>query len=264
MKAILLAAGRGSRLGHYTENLPKSMLQLGDKSILEHQIALLKSTGINDIVVVKGFAEEKIQVDGVRYYINNNHGHSNMVYSLFCAETEIEGDLLISYGDILYDSNVLSSILQASKADIFVIVDKLWEGYYRERFEKPFDEAESLIVDTNGRILDIGTSHPKPEDVQAQYIGLIKLSASGSRIFKDKYNSAKLKYSTKTWLRGRRFENVYMTDFLQHLIDEGVDIQSVPIKHGWLEFDTVTDYEKAKSWIISGEIEKFINFDWNR
>ncbi|MFZ5902754.1 MAG: NTP transferase domain-containing protein [Chloroflexota bacterium] len=265
MKAIILAAGRGSRLGHYTENLPKCMLQLGNRSILEHQISILRSGGINDIVIVKGFAEDKIQIPDIRYYVNNEHGITNMVYSLFCAEPEIDGELLISYGDILYGTNVLHKLLNASGSEVYVIVDKLWKSYYQERFGNPFDEAESLRLNPDGLIIDIGRSHPNFIDVQAQYIGLIKLSASGSKVFREKYHVARSRYSSKEWLRGRIFEKAYMTDFLQYLIDERINLQAVPIEHGWLEFDTEEDYEKVQDWIKGADDNRYLpDINWDK
>jgi choline kinase len=229
------------------------MLKVGTITILEKQIEILRLAGIDDIVVVKGFAEHQISIEGVRYYIDEEHCH-NMVYSLFCAEQEIEGDVIISYGDILYEISVIKELMEAQKGDVMVVTDLLWKEYFCERFPLPYNEAESLKYDLYGNITDIGRSSPDPKDVQAQYIGLIKLTRAGSKIFRDKYATARLIFSQKTWLRERIFENIYMTDFLQFLIDEGINIKSIPINHGWLEFDTVTDYEKVLSWIENRRI----------
>lgn len=257
MKAIILAAGMGSRFGKYTKGNPKCLLKVGGVTLLERQIEMFRQFGINDIVVVKGYAAHKINVQGVRYYVNEDYANTNMVFSLFRAESEIEGNVIISYADILFENQVLHTLLQAPPYDIAVIVDTLWEEYYRERFEKPFEEAESLIYDTDCRILDIGESHPTPSDVQAQYIGLIKLSSNGSRMFRQVYQRAKIKYWDEPWQRGRIFQKVYMTDFLQALIDEGIPVYAVPVQHGWLEFDTVTDYEKVLEWFAQGTLDRF-------
>ena len=257
MKAIILAAGMGSRFGRYTNGRPKCLLKIGKATILERQIELFRQFAINDIVVVKGYAAHEINVQGVRYYVNEDYATTNMVVSLFCAESEIEGGVIISYADILFEERILSSLLQASLYDIAVVVDTLWEEYYRERFEEPFEEAESLICDADGRILEIGRSHPAPSDVQAQYIGLIKLSDNGSRIFRQMYHRAKAKYWNKPWQRGRIFQKVYMTDFLQALIEDGIPVYAVPVQHGWLEFDGVTDYEKVLEWLAQGTLDRF-------
>ena len=256
MRAIILAAGEGSRFGKYTKGRPKCLLEIGGMTILERQIRTFRRSGISDIVVVKGFAAEKILFKGVRYYIVDEYRY-NMVYTLFCAEPEIHGDVIISYADILFEDSVLQTLLKAPPYDIAVVVDTLWEEYYRERCAKPFEEAESLICDTDGRILEIGGSHPVPADVQAQYIGLIKLSDNGSKVFQQTYHRAKARYWGKPWQRGRIFQKVYMTDFLQALIDDGIPVHAVPIQHRWLEFDSVSDYEKVLEWLAQGTLDRF-------
>ena len=73
MKAIILAAGMGTRLGKYTENLPKCMLNFNGKTLIQHQIDTLRECGITDIIIVKGHVPEKIQIPGVKYYINDDY-----------------------------------------------------------------------------------------------------------------------------------------------------------------------------------------------
>lgn len=256
MKAIVLAAGVGSRLVTYSKGGPKCLLEIGGKSILERQIETFRKMSIGDIVIVKGYAQERINIKGVRYYINENYAHTNMVYSLFCADKEIKGDVIISYGDILFEDRVLDSILSAQTGEIQVAVDIGWEEYYQQRFEKPYEEAESLILDKD-RILDIGRRNAPASDIQAQYIGLIRLSDRGCQAFLNTYKHAKEQYSNRPWKRGRTLEEAYMTDFLQALIDDGVPVYAVAIRHGWLEFDTPSDYELVLSWFASGKLDKF-------
>jgi choline kinase len=257
MKVIILAAGKSSRLGKYTKDRHKCLLKLGGISIIERQIRTFRQAGISDIVIVKGFASEKLNLEGVSYYINEEYHNTNMVHSLFCAEPEIQGDVIICYADILFEYAVLQTLLQAPLYDIAVVVDTLWKEYYKERFEEPFEEAESLICDDDNRILEIGESHPAPLNVQAQYIGLIKLSDNGSKTFRQVYNQAKAIYWNKPWQRGRIFQKIYMTDFLQALIDNNYPVHAIPIQHGWLEFDSVIDYEKVLEWFNQGTLDRF-------
>ena len=88
MKAIILAAGMGTRLGKYTENLPKCMLEFNGKSLIERQVDTLRKAGITDISIVRGYQPEKITISGVRYYHNPDFSNTNMVETLFCAEKE--------------------------------------------------------------------------------------------------------------------------------------------------------------------------------
>lgn len=256
MKVIILAAGTSSRLGKYTKEKHKCLLPVGGISIIERQLMAFRYAGIDKIVIVKGFAEEKINLDGVTYYINGDYDKTNMVYSLFCAENEIEGELIISYGDILFENCVLQRLMDSS-FDIAVAVDTLWEEYYRERYGDPFKEAESLVYDDNYRILEIGESHPTPQKVKGQYIGLIRLSSAGCDTFREVYSKARGIALNSPWLRGRTFQNVYMTDFLQEIINKNNPVYAVPVNHGWLEFDTVDDYERVLKWEREDKLDRF-------
>ena len=225
---------------------------------MEYQIGLFNKFGIKDIAVVKGYAADRINVPGARYYFNKHYHETNMVYSLFSAEPEIRGNLIISYADILFDYNVLGTLLETSIYDISVVVDLLWKEYYQKRFSDPFKEAESLVCDAEGRIINIGQANPAPENVQGQYIGLLKLSPVGCIIFKDMYHSFEDSYSTKHFMRGRSFRKAYMTDFLQALIDNGIPVHSIPIRNGWLEFDMVEDYKRFIKWRNEGTLRQFM------
>jgi len=77
-----LAAGQGTRLKKYTENLPKGMLSFMGKTIIERQIELYRQCGIKDISIIRGFAADKIQYEGVTYYTNEDYANTNMVESL--------------------------------------------------------------------------------------------------------------------------------------------------------------------------------------
>ncbi|MBR4530700.1 MAG: NTP transferase domain-containing protein [Lachnospiraceae bacterium] len=102
MKAIILAAGQGTRLKKYTENLPKGMLSFMDRTIIERQIALYRAAGIDRIIIVRGYAADKIAYEGVTYYDNEDYANTNMVISLLAAAPEFDDDVIVSYSDILF------------------------------------------------------------------------------------------------------------------------------------------------------------------
>ncbi|MBN1617907.1 phosphocholine cytidylyltransferase family protein [Candidatus Dojkabacteria bacterium] len=261
MKAIILAAGRGIRFGKMTEATPKCMLKLGVKSILHHQVDTLNNAGVQENVIVKGYLSNKIPSLGMREYINSDYANTNMLYSLFCAKKELYGDVIISYADVIYENALLNKLLEISTADINVVIDKDWKEYYQERFGNPFSEAESLILSPNHTILNIGESSPCTMNVQGQYIGLIRLNDNGCKLFKEYYEYL-AGYCNEKWkFRGRSFKCLYMTDFLQILIDKGVTIKAIPVSNGWLEFDSVSDYKLAIKWHASGILKRFFRND---
>jgi L-glutamine-phosphate cytidylyltransferase len=258
MRAIILAAGSGKRLNKYTHELPKGMLEVGGKPLLEHQLNCYRKNGVNDIVIVKGFMQHKISFPGITYYVNEKYSTTNMVESLFCSAGELNGDVIISYGDIIFDSAVLETVI-ADKHDISVVVDMAWKNYWQSRYGKIDFDTESLKIDAEGNISELGADNPPLETIDARYVGIIRLSQRGTEIFKSVYNDAKQKFSGKAWLSGRTFENIFMTDFLQELINRKYPVHALKINGGWLEFDTNEDYETMTDKMKNGSIKELIS-----
>ena len=123
MKAIILAAGQGTRLKKYTQDLPKGMLAFMGKTVIERQIELYRRCGIEDITVVRGFAGEKITYERVKYYTNADFASTNMVESLLAARTEFTDDIVLSYSDILFNEEMLRRMMEA-KGDFLVAVGR--------------------------------------------------------------------------------------------------------------------------------------------
>jgi choline kinase len=260
MKAIILAAGCGTRLDKYTKEMPKAMLNVFGKSLIEHQVDVYRKCGITDIIIIKGYKAEKINIEGTRTFINPLYNKTNMVESLFCAKEELEGDIIISYGDVLVEPKVLAKVI-ANKCDIGVLVDVDWKDYWFARYGKVDFDTESLSFDGKGNIIELGQSNPKLKDIDGRYVGMIRLSSNGATIIKQIYeNGAKL-YRNKPWLNGRNFENIYMTDFLQEMINQKHAVKSIQTTRGWLEFDTNEDYEKMSELAKTKSINSFINIE---
>ena len=244
VKSIIIAAGLGSRLKGYTEALPKCMLMFGDKTLLERQLEVYEGCGIKDISVVRGFKKEKINYEGLNYYDNTDYHNNNILNSLFYAEEVINGNVIISYSDILFDTNVVSRLLE-SNADISIVVDIDWRGYYVDRKDHQIEEAEKVIFDANNEVLKIGKVITSKQDVYGEFIGMLKLSPRGAEIFKLHFNRAKKIFWDKPFQRSQTFQKAYITDLIQDMVDMGVSIHCVIIERGWKEIDTVEDYEKA-------------------
>lgn len=261
MKAIILAAGMGTRLGKYTENLPKCMLNFNGKTLIERQVEILKGCGITDITIVRGYQAEKIQIPRVKYYNNNDYANTNMVETLFCAEPEMDDDLLVCYADIIYEKKIIKKIIQ-SNVSIGVTVDRDYWKYWQARADNPEDDMESLVIN-DGKIVDLGNTNCTKEEAKVRYVGLVKFSKGGLETLKKVYRKNKEKYFNKNvpWLRSKSFKKAYMTCMLQALINEGQKVEPIIINRGWLEFDTIKDYEKYGQWLEDGSLKRFINLD---
>lgn len=256
MKAIILAAGSGNRLKKYTTDLPKGMLSVFGKPIIQQQVECYRRNGITDITIVKGFCGDKINIPDTKTFTNPLFATTNMLESLFCAAKELTGEVLISYADILFEDQVLQSVIKSS-ADIGVLVDTDWKAYWQARYGQVDFDTESLSFNLDGTIRELGTAAPPIETIDGRYVGMIRLSATGANVFSETYHTAKQIYSGKIWLNNRSFENVYMTDFLQELINRNNSVYPILVKRGWLEFDTNEDYEQVLDWSKNKTLERF-------
>ena len=260
-KLIILAAGEGKRLQPLTKNTPKCMVEIFGKPLLEHQIDVIKKCGISEIIIVNGYHGEIIKIPDVKFYKNEKYHSTNMVETLFCAEKELDGPVIISYGDILYEKNVLEKLL-ASETDFSVVIDKNWKNYWQIRTQNILDDIESLTL-KNGFITNLGQKVTSLNNIQGQYIGLIKFQNNALSILKDFYHlSKKQSKSGQNPLNPKTsFENSYMTDFLQGLINNGHKLKAIEINGGWLELDTLHDLKIYENLYNTNTLKKFYNLD---
>ena len=212
------------------------MVEINGVSLIDRQLKVLKSEMLEDIVMIGGYKSEMLKRDGVTLKINPRYSETNMVWTLFCAEEDLKGEVIISYGDIVYSNKILQALLK-STADIAVTIDKDWEEYWRARNENPLDDAETLKLRNDGTISEIGQKPKDLSEIEGQYMGLMKFSDNGLRKLKNIFHSA-LKIGN---LQNKSIENLYMTDLLQALISSGELITAVPVHGEWVEIDTVED-----------------------
>ena len=244
MNAIILAAGEGKRLHPLTLTKPKCMVELFGKPILERQLSIFKKCGIDDICIVTGFKSELINYPNVDYIKNTNFMKTNMLESLFCASKKFTESTIVSYGDILFEQQVLKKLID-SKSDFSIIIDKQWEKYWKIRSNNPLNDLESLKLDGEQNITSIGKKVENLNEIEGQYIGLMKFQNKGCDMIKKFYKITKdlAKNGKNPLNQNIPFEKSYMTDFLQGMIDYGYKIKAVPISNGWLELDSMHDYE---------------------
>jgi L-glutamine-phosphate cytidylyltransferase len=252
-----LAAGEGKRLRPLTDDTPKCMVKLLGKSLLERQIATYHSCGVDDITVVTGYKNNKINFDGINVVQNVKFDTTNMVETLFCARQNISHSTIISYGDIIFQKNILEELVKSTH-DISVVIDLDWKKYWELRFDNPLDDAESLIIDSNGFITDIGQKTQDLSNIQAQYIGLMKFQNNGIKNLLNFYDKTKNNSTKVNPLNPNiPFEKSYLTDLLQGLIKSGYKIKAIPIRNGWLELDSMNDYNIYEEKFSHDELSVF-------
>ncbi len=255
MRAVILAAGRGTRLAPYSVDKPKGLLAFCGRSLLQQQLDVYRQCGIDDMVVITGYAAEQFTLAGVCYCHNANFATTNMVESLMTARPWLHGDLLVSYADVLFTTAVLHGLL-ACATDIAVTVDMAWQRYWEARYGSVTEDTESLVSDGK-RIVEIGAPEPGLDRIHGRYVGLLKFSATGIQALIAAYDQAKATHRERPWHSAPTFEQAYMTDLLQEMIDTGTPVYAHLIHGDWLEFDTASDYERYQAWAASGKLKEF-------
>ncbi len=256
MKVIILAAGQGTRLRPMTDDRPKCMVDVNGKSILDRQLDTMHACGINDadITIVAGYRgdvlQKKFADTEVSIIINKEYETTNMVCSLMCARQVMESqeDILISYGDIIYNETVLQKILDAEE-DSAVIVDDGWYSYWSKRCENPLDDAETLMFDKDDYLIEIGQKTTELSRVQSQYIGLMRFRGAGltAMLVLAKEAEERTQKGMALWRTERTYQKMYMTDLLQGLIDTGNKLKALHIERGWFEIDDCDDLKIVES-----------------
>ena len=246
MKAIILAAGQGTRLSPYTDDRPKCLVPLKGRPLLDWQIDSLRKAGVADIVIVGGYRSDQLASYGLRMIVNHQFASTNMVHSLFSALTEFDDDLLVAYSDITYDASIISALIN-STAEIGVAVDLHWKDLWDLRMEDPLSDAETLKFGEANKIIEIGKKPSSISDIEAQYIGLLTFKRA---ILPDIIKFYRQLDRNKMY-DGKTFDKMFMTSFITELICAGYPVTGVLVNGGWCEVDTVDDLELYEHHVFS-------------
>src|SRR3990167_11426016 len=183
MKAIILAAGRGSRMEVLTEHQPKCMLPLQGKPLIEWQIEALQSGGVKEIAVVKGYCAEAISYP-VHSFSNKRWQQTNMLSTLLCADEWLSSsECIVSYADIIYLAQAIEKLC-SSVNNITILFDQNWRQLWERRFTDPLSDAE-IFKYAGNHLLDIGGKAQDFSQIQGQYMGLLKFTPEGWRQVKN-------------------------------------------------------------------------------
>lgn len=216
------------------------MVKVNGKRIIDHILDIMAICKINDNVVISGYKsevlEEHLKDRNVKFYKNDNFNCTNMVRSLFCAEQEMNDDIIISYSDIIYKSEVLNKLI-ISKADISCVVDHSWKQLWDQRMDDPLSDAETMKINGDNYIYELGNKAYSLEEIDSQYIGLLKFKKNILPKVTDFYHSL----SRMSMFDERDLDKMYMTTFIQLIIDHLLPVKAVIINGGWLEIDCLQD-----------------------
>ena len=243
MKAVILAAGRGSRLGSLTKSKPKGMNKVCDVTLLEWQHSTLRSAGVDEIVVITGYLSKVIERKGYKTIFNPYWHRANMVSSIMIALENIDTPFIISYSDIIYNNSIVEDLIK-SDSELSVAYDKKWLKLWEMRFDEPLLDAESFTLDSKGNISEIGNKVNNVEEIEGQFMGLLKINNKAKDLIMNIINQDSSK-----------FYNLDTTKLINELINSGLSIGAVANKDGWCEIDSPMDLQIAEILIKDGIIK---------
>jgi choline kinase len=227
MRALILAAGAGTRLRHLTYQRPKCLVPIVGQTLLDHQLGALQGAGIHDIVVVVGFEAEQVRShcgNRVRYVVNEQWETTNSIFSFYQAARWIEGDRTLLFNcDILFDRRLLTRLVEAEGSAIAV----------DSQAERSVGEM-NVSVDGHGVVRAIG-KHLDPASIDAVSVQLAAFDAAGSQLVRTELER----------LVRDDVKDAFPTSAYGPLVAGGglvaVEAGDLP----WAEIDSVEDYERA-------------------
>ncbi len=226
MLAVILAAGKGKRLKEITKDMPKCLIEIGGKSIIERQIEILNKNGINEIYVVVGYKANEImkKLNGkVNFILNEDYEKTDNLYSLYLAKNFVKGrEFILLNGDAIFDEEIIKQIIM--KDGNRIPVDK--KHYDKEELKIKGDEiAEKILPKSAAR-----------EESDGSTIGIFKFSPDGSKILFDEIEGLVEKGMKNRWFEYAINKILNKTNFYIE------DISN----YNWMEIDTMQDLKKAR------------------
>ena len=241
-EAIILAASRGEAMGSLTDDQPKTMIPLKNKSMLEHIIEIYRNHGVNNIHVVRGYKKKAINIPELHYIDNDDFDVTSELSSFQKAIEQIDGDTYCSFGDVLFKPYMLD-LMDDSEDDLVLLIDTQWRDSVNKgraadyvKCSQPHSRAnytDPIFLDSAGETLD-------EESIHGEWMGIIKISSKIIPLIKNEVNALS---------KGEDFHSMKMHHFLEHLCKIKQPIRVVYTTGNWLDVDTLEDVIRASNFI---------------
>jgi len=249
VQAIIIGAGRGSRLMPTTADSPKCFAEVAGQSILDWSLAAFRENGVDEICFIGGYQIDKVRerYPELTFRHNDDWPNNNILASLFYAEDLMEQPFVCCYSDTLFSAQAVESVL-ASKEDVALVVDTDWLTRYESRTEHPSTDAEKVTIE-NGAITRIHREIAEAE-AHGEYIGMAKFSAAGAARLKHHYHRCRDQFAGLPFREAKSFEKAYKIHLFQEMIEAGERMAHVDTPGQYIEIDTQEDFEYARNhWI---------------
>jgi len=262
-KVIIVAAGRGRRLGSETEDTPKCMVRVAGQPILHWQLRAFAAAGLSDIVMVRGYCGDRINGGqaALRFVDNPDWANNNILASLLCAADQLRQGFFFSYCDIVYTPEVVARLAASARksnpAPVSLIIDRRWADAYQGRTLHPVSEAE--LAETAGqgdalRVVRVGKGAVPRERAVGEFIGLAHFSAAGAAALRAVWDRAVATGGLEApFGRAQTLRQAYLTDALNALADQDIRLAPIFVDGEWREIDTPQDLAAAQKVVADWE-----------
>jgi L-glutamine-phosphate cytidylyltransferase len=233
MKAIILSAGQGSRLGHMVDDKPKCLIDFNGRTLLDRQLDTLEANGVHEAVVVTGFHDELVNAaiaarsagPVVRTIFNPFYKVADNTGSLFMAREELAGDCLVWNGDTLVSQELMGRVVGNDRAGICVTIDR----------KDTYDDDDMKVIEDGGRLKAIGKRIA--QGVNGESIGLLAFRAGGAERFREAIERA---------MRTSEGTTIWYLRVIHHLAQNG-EVWTLDINgEEWGEVDFPADVDAAR------------------
>ncbi|HUA51316.1 MAG TPA: phosphocholine cytidylyltransferase family protein [Candidatus Sulfotelmatobacter sp.] len=246
MRAIIIGAGRGSRLMPTTENAPKCYAEIRGRRILDWTVEALKNGGCTEICFIGGYRVETVKRDYPDFTFRENVDwpNNNILASLMCAEDLMDRPFVTAYSDILFTADIVRGLV-LSPDEIVLGIDTDWREHYRPRTQHPPHDAEKVIT-AEGRVRRVHRGIPY-EEATGEFIGVARFDREGARRLCDFYHRRKAEFWGKPYREAALFQRAYLIHLFQDMIENGVLFGHVDTPGNYREIDTQEDMELAQT-----------------
>lgn len=253
-KAIIVAAGRGRRLGPETDEIPKCMVRVGGRPILHRQVDALREAGADDFVIVRGYLGDRIAAPAPtlpRWVENPAWAQNNILASLMYAEAELGSGFLFSYSDIVFAREHARRVA-AAVGPVALVIDRRWRDAYDGRQLHPVSEAELARVEEGPdgpRVTRVGKTLVTADEAAGEFIGLAHFSPEGAEALARVWGAALGLGLERPFGNAATLRNAYLSDALNAMAALGVALRPVFIDGRWREIDTEEDLARAHALV---------------
>lgn len=246
MRAIIIGAGRGSRLMPTTENAPKCYAEIRGKRILDWTVEALQGGGCSEICFIGGYRIETVKRDYPHFQFRENPDwpDNNILVSLMCAEDLMDRPFVTAYSDILFTPEIVRGLIDCPD-ELALGIDTDWREHYRPRTQHPPHDAEKAIT-AGAKVLKVHRGIPY-DDATGEFIGVAKFGSEGARRFRDFYHRRKAEFWGKPYREAASFQKAYLIHMFQDMIEQGIPFGHADTPGNYREIDTQEDMNLAQT-----------------